>query len=430
MQRTDASWRDRLEVIADRLKERRAALVVLAAAILVLLTLGELAVRWALVGAVALFAWTALWPLRARAPAASSTVREPKATTSLADPEAPLWQRMLEAMPDPALMLDQRRSVLAANASAQALFPDAAGRDIAHVHRAPELLAAVERAFGTGQPQPFDLHFVMPVEQHLTALAMPLSLGLDDPGSPAMVIILRDRTAEQQLAEMRADFVANASHELRTPLASLKGFIETLQGAAKDDPAARERFLPIMHEQASRMTRLIDDLLSLSRIEMHEHVPPSATGDVAEIVEGVGKSMQQIAAQKRQHLTVSLIEQPAPVVGDRDELAQVVQNLVQNAVKYGRPNGTIAVTVRREGPNIAVVVTDNGIGIAPEHLPRLTERFYRVSAKESRERGGTGLGLAIVKHIVNRHGGELKIASTLGKGSTFTVLLPAAREIL
>jgi two-component system, OmpR family, phosphate regulon sensor histidine kinase PhoR len=429
MRRKGLIWRDWAEQ-GRRFAARHEPFLLLCAIIVVLFGLGGLSLRWALVCALGLLTWAMAWPLR---DVTSDKTKAQEATSAqkLADGSGAtaLWRSMLDAIADPALMLDPNSRLLATNTSATALFPISDGRELAQVNRTPELLAAVDRAFRTVEAQPFDLHATVPVERHLYGLATPLSRVRARPGDPAMLIILRDRTAEQQLAEMRADFVANASHELRTPLASLKGFIETLQGPAKDDPAARERFLPIMHDQASRMTRLIEDLLSLSRIEMHEHVPPSATVDLAEIVDGVAKSMQQIAANGGQHLTVSLIGQPAPVVGDRDELAQVLQNLVHNAIKYGRRDGTVAVTVRHQGPQVAVVVADNGIGIAPEHLPRLTERFYRVSAKVSRERGGTGLGLAIVKHIVNRHGGEMRIESTPDKGSTFTILLPVARAI-
>ena len=230
---------------------------------------------------------------------------------------------------------------------------------------------------------------------------------------------------------MRADFVANASHELRTPLASLRGFVETLQGAAKDDAQARERFLKVMSEQAERMTRLIDDLLSLSRVEMREHLPLSERVDLNDAVAHVIQALQPIAAKAGTAIEFHKLEGTAIIRGDRDEIVQVFQNLVQNAIKYGKAGGRIDVRVTREAAGggrparfIAAVI-DDGPGIAPQHLPRLTERFYRVSAVASREKGGTGLGLAIVKHILNRHRGELTITSRVGEGSTFAVELPA-----
>jgi two-component system phosphate regulon sensor histidine kinase PhoR len=224
---------------------------------------------------------------------------------------------------------------------------------------------------------------------------------------------------------MRSDFVANASHELRTPLASLKGFVETLRGAAKDDPVARERFLAIMQEQADRMAQLIDDLLSLSRIEIRQHVRPEGSVDLLEIATRAAGDLSPKAGSN--HIALNIHRPTGPVVvrGERDELYQLVHNLLENAIKYGRLGGKVDVTLAAEGPRIAMAVQDDGIGIAPEHLPRLTERFYRVSAKASRERGGTGLGLAIVKHIVTRHQGDLDIRSEPDKGSIFTVRLPA-----
>jgi two-component system phosphate regulon sensor histidine kinase PhoR len=239
--------------------------------------------------------------------------------------------------------------------------------------------------------------------------------------------VLRDLTEQDRLARMRADFVANASHEMRTPLASLVGFIETLQGRASDDPVAQARFLAIMSEQAARMSRLVDDLLSLSRVEMREHVPPRTAIDLNETVATAIQALEPVAQRSGAKLALSFCDAPAMVLGETDEIVQVVQNLVQNAIKYGRPGGTVDVAVRRmrQGPTmrLAIAVTDEGPGIAPEHLPRLTERFYRVNAKSSREKGGTGLGLAIVKHIANRHRGELRVASELGKGSTFTFVI-------
>ena len=228
---------------------------------------------------------------------------------------------------------------------------------------------------------------------------------------------------------MRADFVANASHELRTPLAALLGFIETLQGPAKDDPAAREKFLAIMQGQATRMARLIDDLLSLSRIELNAHLQPNTPVDLAPIVRQVVDGLQTLARDRGVEIKVAAPPEPLIVLGDRDELIRALENLVENALKYGAAGKRVDITLARAQtragtPEARVAVRDYGPGIAPEHLPRLTERFYRVDVADSRAQGGTGLGLALVKHVLNRHGGRLTIESTPGAGATFIMHLP------
>jgi two-component system phosphate regulon sensor histidine kinase PhoR len=250
-----------------------------------------------------------------------------------------------------------------------------------------------------------------------------------------------DLSSIRRAEQMRVDFVANVSHELRTPLATLLGFIETLQGPARDDAEARDRFLEIMKAQGNRMSRLVNDLLSLSRIETNEHKPPSERVALGPVLEGVKATLDLEA--RRKDMTVRLDAEaglPA-VIGAEDELAQVAQNLLDNAIKYGRPGTEITVTARLAerlpasfpggpggGPGgaaaVAIAVRDRGDGIPPEHIPRLTERFYRVDTARSRELGGTGLGLAIVKHIVSRHRGALTIQSTPGDGSVFTVFIP------
>jgi two-component system phosphate regulon sensor histidine kinase PhoR len=281
----------------------------------------------------------------------------------------------------------------------------------------------------------------VPVEQevHATVFALGVPNQPDgqhaaQPGGPRIAAVLSDRTRERALERMRADFVANASHELRTPLASLIGFIDTLRGPAADDPPAQARFLQIMADQAKRMNRLIDDLLSLSRIELIEHQPPSGRVALPDLVRWVAAAFEPQVTARRQDLQVTVPAELPPVPGDEDQLAQVLHNLLENAVKYGREGGTLRLTASvvppggrwPARPGMTLAVSDDGQGIAPEHLPRLTERFYRVDRGRSRAVGGTGLGLAIVKHIVNRHRGQLAIESREGEGSTFTVWLPMA----
>ncbi|MGD9744035.1 MAG: ATP-binding protein, partial [Dongiaceae bacterium] len=266
-------------------------------------------------------------------------------------------------------------------------------------------------------------------------------------GRPGAVVAFYDMTRVKQADRMRADFVANASHELRTPLASLIGFIETLQGPARDDPDARERFLGIMQEQAQRMARLIADLLSLSRIELNEHRPPTGAVDLGAVLKGLAAALAFRATERQMTIElgvpsplpgmggIAAMNELPPVQGDRDELTQLFQNLIENAIKYGRPGTPVSVAcwcvpqTRLQRSMLAIAVIDRGDGIPREHLPRLTERFYRVDKARSRDLGGTGLGLAIVKHILNRHRGRLAIDSTPGEGSRFIVYLPLAAEL-
>jgi two-component system phosphate regulon sensor histidine kinase PhoR len=315
------------------------------------------------------------------------------------------------------------------------LFPRlVVGAPVSNVVRHPELLDAMDDARTTSERQTVEIEDRVPVRRRLIATVTPLDAG-SDPSGPSIALVIRDVSEEERLAQMRADFIANASHELRTPLASLRGFVETLQGPARNDEAARQRFLAIMATQAARMTRLIDDLLSLSRIEMRAHVPPQGVVDLNEVVGFVRQSLEPVAEAASIDVKLSMSSGAATVRGDRDELVQVFQNLIHNAIRYGREGGHVHVRVLDDRtiagrPRISVAVEDNGQGIPAEHLPRLTERFYRVSAAVSREKGGTGLGLAIVKNIINRHRGELRIESEVGRGSTFTVSMDRAEPAI
>jgi two-component system phosphate regulon sensor histidine kinase PhoR len=367
--------------------------------------------------------------IRGRAEAAGGPGSEAHAASARdPGPRAKLLESMLEGLHDPALVLDREANVISANAQARLLLPVVTQRHISHTCRSPELLAAIDRASAARGQQRGEARILGPLGHTLSLIVTPLAEA-PAAGEPALLVVLRDLSDREQLTRLRADFVANASHELRTPLASLKGFLETIRGPARDDTAAREKFLGIMQEQADRMSRLIDDLLSLSRIEMRQHLPPEGTADLAEIARLVASSVAGLAAGQEICVVLEGATSAELVTGDRDELIQLVQNLVQNAVKYGRRGGKVEITIGRDGGRAVLSVADDGIGIAPEHLPRLTERFYRVSAKDSRERGGTGLGLAIAKHIVNRHQGELRIDSKPGVGSTFTVLLPGRASL-
>ena len=336
-------------------------------------------------------------------------------------------ETIIRALVDPALTLNRHLDVLDANAAARDVFGGVRiGQHISLTTRNPEMASAVADALRLKQRRRFVLDIRTPLDRRLEGIATPLHVADGTETAAAVLISLRDLTEQERLSAMRADFVANASHELRTPLASLKGFIETMQGAARNDVAAQGRFLEIMSQQADRMTRLIDDLLSLSRIEMRAHIPPSAKVDLNDIANSVVAALEPQAKLAGATVTLHKFAGVAIVRGDTDELVQAVQNLVQNAIKYGRAGGHVDVQIGEDGPGQRTISTiDDGPGIAPEHLPRLTERFYRINVASSRDRGGTGLGLAIVKHIVTRHRGQLAITSTVGHGATFKITLPA-----
>ena len=296
--------------------------------------------------------------------------------------------------------------------------------------RMPELVNAIRRASRRREPQRVEFFERVPRDRWYEAFVRPVRLaGGEGMPSDLLLLTFNDLTPLRRVEEMRADFIANASHELRTPLASLLGFIETLQGRAKDDAVAREKFLAIMQGQATRMARLIDDLLSLSRIELNAHLQPSTPIELASVVRQVVDGLQMLARDREVEVKVSLPSEPLTVLGERDELIRALENLVENALKYGAAGKRVDVTLSpgqtRSGLGEArLTVRDYGPGIPPEHLPRLTERFYRVDVADSRQQGGTGLGLALVKHILNRHGGRLTIDSTPGQGASFCMHLP------
>jgi two-component system phosphate regulon sensor histidine kinase PhoR len=343
-------------------------------------------------------------------------------------------QAIVDGLPDPLIALDRQRRIVRTNIAARALLGAVgAERDLSMTMRHPQLLAAIDELLKTGPdgnfagPDQTTIEIVLSGAPELDMIVHARRLPRPAADGSLALLVLHDTTALRRAERMRADFVANASHELKTPIAGLAGFIETLQGPARDDVAARDRFLGIMAEQADRMRRLVDDLLTLSRIEQHEHARPAGEVDVERVLRGVQDLLQLKASARK--VAVELAIDPAlpRAVGDYDELTIVFQNLIDNALKYAKPSTTVKVTARPAGNDfLSVAVSDEGDGIPASHLPRLTERFYRVDNARSRALGGTGLGLAIVKHVVNRHRGRLDIQSTQGKGSTFTVILPRA----
>ena len=387
-----------------------------------------------------------------------SSASPPLASLTDGELERPAFGAIVESLPDPVLVIAAReaenladRRVIYANPAARELLRiQGEGTTLVSAIRHPRVLEAVdeslfgevsgEAAYETGGAQ----------DRFWRVRTRPLDRASD--GVHLALMVLRDETDSRRNERMRADFLANASHELRTPLASLTGFIETLRGHARDDSVARERFLGVMAAQAGRMARLIDDLMSLSRIELNEHIAPEGRVDLVLAVLDVIDALTPLAAERGVTLSTRLAARgSAMIVGDRDQILQVAQNLIDNAVKYSPNGGAVEIEVaagltadeaitptRQGGARLSLLspdlvggerfvmlrCADAGPGIAREYLPRLSERFYRVEGQKSGERLGTGLGLAIVKHITNRHRGGLAIESVEGQGTTFTAYFP------
>lgn len=338
----------------------------------------------------------------------------------------------VDALSIPCFLVDGRGITRYVNTVARGRYATVRpGDPVSFSLRAPSLLEAFDRARTHGTAERIEWAEKVPTESWFEASIAPIHLpsangATSSGGEPDFLLVtIRDLTEQRRLERMRTDFVANASHELRTPLASLTGFIETLQGPAKDDAVARERFLGIMLDQANRMRRLIDDILSLSRIELKAHVRPDTQVDLAEIVRHTMDALSPLARELELEIALTAPQGEVLVRGDRDELIQVAENLIENGLKYGSAGNRIDVTIEEGKPSgWCLAVRDYGEGIAPEHLPRLTERFYRVDVASSRAMKGTGLGLAIVKHILTRHRARLDIDSKPGEGARFSVTFP------
>jgi two-component system phosphate regulon sensor histidine kinase PhoR len=446
-------------------RQRRASdfgvLVVAAITLMILcVILGGMSIWAALIAGAALAGFAFLFfsgadslereAMRSASEAASEDARRARIDNERANRSA-----MIDALPEPALYIDVQGKVEAANAAARKQFRFlGAGPLLTVAVRRPELIDAVEGARRAVAPQFFEFVERGETDRYFSGVATPLVT----PTSSGVLVSMHDLTAIKHAEFARVDFLANASHELRTPLTSLSGFIETLRGPARDDPAARERFLEIMQGQAERMRRLIQDLLSLSRIELSEHRPPDTEADLAAVVAEAGDALQPVAAERKVKLRISGPASGVLVTGVRDELSQVAQNLIDNAIKYSEAGDVVEIEVlaglshedaasragrrwadaghmsiataaqlasTQAADRYAVLrVTDSGPGIDRQHLPRLAERFYRVDPGRGL-RPGTGLGLAIVKHVIARHRGEFLVESEPGKGSAFGVILPA-----
>jgi two-component system phosphate regulon sensor histidine kinase PhoR len=403
----------------------RPAQLVLATAVLAfggLWALGYMSIAPALIGFSLIAASALLTAVRAAATMEASLPAAPLIQPS----QEALVEAILSGLPDAVVALDPQGTIVALNSRASALAPALRrGEPLSLGLRNPEVLDAIRRAGANGEVERAEFVLRTPAECWYEVVAVPVTPVSGSAGRLIMTTF-HDLTPLRRAEEMR---VANASHELRTPLAALSGFIDTLRGAARNDPFARDRFLGIMEAQANRMARLIGDLLSLSRIELNEHRRPDAEVDLVAIVRQVIDGLQTLARDREVEARLSVPADSLKVRGDRDELLRLFENLVENALKYAASGKRVDITLSPPSEReVRVAVRDYGPGIAPEHLPRLTERFYRVDVTESRAQGGTGLGLALVKHIANRHGGRLTIESVPGQGATFTVHLPALRS--
>jgi two-component system phosphate regulon sensor histidine kinase PhoR len=391
----------------------------------------------AVIGAEAAGASMLLQALAGTAALAATALALPAAQ---AEPEAPrpgpappgaalepgLGRAALERLPAALLMIDSAGAIAYANPAARALFERLrVGEHYSMSFRAPHFLDALAEAAAGGGPRSFE--FTLHGDRGRVIRAHVDGGGLSA-GEGHALCLFEDRTRDLRAMRMRTDFIANASHELRTPLSSIKGFIETLMGPAREDPEARDRFLAIMQSQAERMQRLVDDLLSLNRIELEEHVTPTERLDLAELARETAEALSPMARERAAEIRVALPEPGPAILGDRDQLIQAIGNLLENGLKYG--GGPVELFLEPRSPAhpgmAGLSVRDRGPGIPREHIPRLTERFYRVSVKRSRDQGGTGLGLAIVKHILARHRGELAVDSAPGEGARFTLWLPEA----
>jgi two-component system phosphate regulon sensor histidine kinase PhoR len=413
----------------DRLRHSAIILLAAALALAVVVALGELS----LLRAAAVFiciAAAALVPWRL-----NNAVASREDVRGVNPVEAAAVSAVVAGMPDPAVLLDRAGRVIHLNAAAAQLAPALRKNELAQFAlRSPEIITALREAIATSESRRATYLDHVPVDRWMELIVTPVPVPTLFGGTDkCMLMTFHDQTPLRRVEEMRADFVANASHELRTPLAALSGFIDTLQGPAKEDAKARERFLGIMHTQATRMARLIDDLLSLSRVELSAHVRPDTLVDIVPIIRQVIDGLEPLARERQVEIDIDLPELPVSIAGDREELLRLFENLVENALKYGASGGKVVVSLTAatsgEGaPEVRVMVRDFGPGIAPEHLPRLTERFYRVDVGDSRAQGGTGLGLSLVKHIVNRHRGRLLIESVPKNGATFTACFPRLKN--
>lgn len=417
----DAEQKGMARTIAARLRNSRWLLAAGVVAVLIAFAFAAIS-AYVLVPALLLLFAAAMLPM-----AGAHQSAEDAAATETVGLQRLSGEYLAAAVADPLIIFDRTAAIVHANAAAFAAFGGIApGISLPLKFRAPEMQALLDSVLsGDVASDVVDYTEKLPVERAYRVSASSVGHGTD-----LYVLVFKDQSETRRIDRMRADFIANASHELRTPLASIAGFIETLRGPARNDAAARDQFLQIMQNQTGRMARLIDDLLSLSRLEMKPYLRPGTEVDLRQIVHNVIDSLAPLARESGVVIERDFAEGPLDVPGDRDELFQVFENLLENACKYGQSGGRVVVSIAHSDadaePGIDVTIRDFGPGIPEEHIPRITERFYRIDVETSRTQKGTGLGLSIVKHILTRHNARLTIKSEIGEGAAFAVHLPTA----
>jgi two-component system phosphate regulon sensor histidine kinase PhoR len=332
-----------------------------------------------------------------------------------------MLQTIVNALPHPAFIMDFDYKIQCANSAAEILFDaQLTGIDFVRILRQPKAIECLRKSVKTGKLKTCNLVLHLQTPRTYKASAA----SLQKTGNESILFTLIDVSAEIDAEKSRSTFVANVSHELRSPLTSLMGIVETLQGPAREDVKARDNFLNLMHGETQRMSRLVGDLLSLSKLEAKEHLPPKGEVDIPRLIRRIIAVLSESKPDYKNRVVLTVPDNLPHITGDRDELTEVFQNLIENALKYSEPKTSVEISVIQNENTLAITIQDQGEGIAAKHLPRLTERFYRVDKGRSRESGGTGLGLAITKHILNRHRGRLSIESEIGVGSVVSVTLP------
>ncbi len=344
---------------------------------------------------------------------------------------------VLDTLPDPIMMIDRSGNILGANLSSRNMFGDKiTDKNVENLFASNNFIDAVNRVLKKESESENLIFYVgEPVNQKFYAHIK--QLPWQSKGRAVAVISLYDLTKAMRIEKMQSDFVANASHELRTPLAIISGFIETLLTSAKDDAEAREKFLKIMQDQAGYMSALIENLLSLSKIELSQDEKPSETVNIPQVIDEVKQALSMKAEQREITIRTHIEEGVGDITADRQQVKQIIQNLTDNAIKYGLSKSDVSIRAKvvekipasksmnvAEGKAVAIAINNKGPKISPENLARLTERFYRMQEHKDLNIKGTGLGLSIAKQIVIRHRGNITVSSTNYNGTTFTVYLP------